>query len=330
MLRRITALSLGLALLAGCGDETLGQSSGSRDGSRGGSGAGSSAVSAAITTADAETAFATIADLEDAWKRRDCAKIVYLTTGAESTLGTRVCEAARKGGAVPGLGGYGDAAFFLPAPFLPAPGADRDEAPWFVALARQPHPAYFVFAQADGRWRLAAGPIPVVGAEPKLEGDVKDAGDDPGISVRASLVPTRHVAYLTDPAGVSGVKFASGDPMRSLLSELVRAPDKVHPDRLSTDVRLEGPARSLALPDGGALVFHALRVVYTQKPGSGRSSLAHPRYGSADVRAYTGESRPRAITGSELVLVATRVSKDNVMTTVAVRRSLADITSGGG
>ncbi|MCT9928787.1 hypothetical protein N5079_00990 [Planotetraspora sp. A-T 1434] len=325
MLRRITALSLGLALLAGCGDETLGQSSGSRDGSRGGSGDGSSAVSAAISTADAEAAFATIADLEDAWKRRDCAKIVYLTTGAESTLGARVCEAARKGGAVPDLGGYGDAAFYLPGP-----GADRDQAPWFVALARQPHPAYFVFAQADGRWRLAAGPIPVVGAEPKLEGDVKDADDDPGISVRASLVPTRHVAYLTDPAGVSGVRFSSGDPMRSLLSELVRAPVKAHPDRLSTDVRLEGPARGLALPDGGALVFHALRVVYTQKPGSGRSSLAHPRYGSADVRAYTGESRPRAITGSELVLVATRVAKDNVMTTVAIRRGLADITSGGG
>jgi hypothetical protein len=44
------------------------------------------------------------------------------------------------------------------------------------------------------------------------------------------------------------------------------------------------------------------------------------------VRAYTGESDPAAITGTELLMLATEVSKDNEMTTVAMRRSLADIT----
>jgi hypothetical protein len=211
---------------------------------------------------------------------------------------------------------------------LPDFDPDSGDDAWFAVLAAHPKPAYFVFARSEDRWRLAAGPIPIVGDAPKIEGDVKAADDEPGAALNARLTPTRHVAFLTDPAGVSGVKIASGDPMRDLLSELVRAPMKARPDRLSTDVRLEGPAHALALPGGAALVFHTLRVVFTQQPGSGRTSLAHPRYGTTDLRAFTGKTRPGAFTGSEFVVLATKVAKDNQMTTVAMRRALADVTLG--
>ena len=315
MLRRITALSLGLALLAGCGNESFGQTSRSR----GGSSDGASAVT--VTKAQAENAFATLGQLKEAWKKHDCTKVAYLTAWAEGTLGAHACEAAKNGYKPPELREYGGIDYLLPAA-----GSGEEAGTWFVALAHDPEPAFFVFVQAEGRWRLGAGPIPTVRKTPQFDVDAKSADDDPGIAVQASLVPTRHVAFLTDPAGVGAVKFSSGDQMHDLLHELVQAPAKVRPDRLSVDVQIEGPSYGLVLADGGALVFHSLKVVYTQKPGSGQSSLAHPRYGTADVRAFTGGSRPKAITGSELLVLATEVSKDNQMTTVALRRALADIT----
>lgn len=309
VLRGITALGLGLVLLAGCGTEGVRETPP----------VVASPATAEVARADAEAAFASLADLADAWKQEDCAKIEYLTTGVESTVGGPVCAAAREGRAAPGMHGAEDPEFLLPA------GQDGEDGAWFAVLAREPHPAYFVFVQADGRWRLGAGPIPVVGKAPAFDDEVQDAAAQPSSAVGARLAPTRHVAFLTDPAGVSGVRFASGDPMRDLLAELVRAPAKVRPDRLTTDVRIEGPARALALPGGGSLVFHALRVVFTQRPGSGRSSLAHPRYGTADVRAFTGGT-PKTVTGSEILVLATKVGKDNTMRTVGMRRVLAGIT----
>lgn len=76
-------------------------------------------------------------------------------------------------------------------------------------------------------------------------------------------------------------------------------------------------------------MFHALRVVFTQKPGSGRSSLAHPRYRAADVRAFTGGAAT-TVTGGEIVVLATKVAKDTTMTTIGMRRVLADIRKGSG
>ncbi|WP_432930150.1 hypothetical protein ACQPZZ_07480 [Microbispora sp. CA-135349] len=334
MLRRLTTLGLGLVLLAGCGTEGV-------RGIPADPGA-TSPETTEITMADAQAAFDSLSDLADAWKDEDCAKVGQLTTGVESTVGRRVCAAA-PGSSGPrtigshgrfqsarGLRGWGDPEFLLPA------RQDGDDGAWFAVLAGKPRPAYFVFVRADGRWRLGAGPIPVVGKAPPamdgVEGEVTDAAADPGAAVGARLAPTRHVAFLTDPAGVngkgvSGVRFASGDPMRGLLTELVGAPGRARPDHLSTDVRIEGPARALALPRGGSLVFHALRVVFSQRPGSGRSSLAHPRYRAADVRAFTGGTSA-TVTGSEVLMLATEVSEDNTMTTVGLRRVLADIGEG--
>lgn len=282
--------------------------------------------------ADARAAFDGLGDLSDAWKAEDCAAIEHLTAEAENTIASRVCAAAREGRAATALRAYADPRFLLPTR---EGGEDGEEGAWFAVLAGKPEPAYFVFVRADGRWRLAAGPIPLVGKAPETEGEaVVDAAADPKTAVGARLAPTRHVAFLTDPAGVggagvSGVRFASGDPMRRLLAELVRAPGRVRPDRLVTDVRIEGPAHALALPGGGSLVFHALRVVFTQKPGPGRSSLARPRYRAADVRAFTGGS-PATVTGGEILVLATKVAKDNTMTTIGMRRVLADITEGSG
>ena len=320
MLRRFTILGLGLVLLAGCGTEGVREIP---------AGPGETSPAAAeITTAEARAAFDGLGDLAGAWRDQDCAKIEHLTTGVESTVGSRVCPAAREGLDAPGLPAYSDPEFLLPA------RQDGDGDAWFAVLARKPKPAYLVFVRVEGSWRLAAGPIPVVGKMPDVEGEVIDAAAEPEATVGASLAPTRHVAFLTDPTavngtGISGVRFASGDPMRDLLAELVRAPGRARPDHLSTDVSIEGPARALALPGGGSLVFHALRVVFTQKPRSGRSSLAHPRYRAAEVRAFTGGT-PESFTGSEIVVLATKVAKDDTMTTVGLRRMLADVTEGSG
>ncbi|MEU8172882.1 hypothetical protein AB0C14_08390 [Microbispora hainanensis] len=320
MFRRLTALGLGLVLLAGCGTEGLRETPADPG--------ATSPATVEITPADAQAAFEGLGDLSDAWKNRDCAEIQQLTTGVEGTIGSGVCAAARDGYAAPVFRAYRDPEFLLPR------REDGEAGAWFAVLARKPQPAYFVFVWADGRWRLGAGPIPLVGKAPVQDDAVFDAEAVPDAAVAARLAPTRHVAFLTDPsgvngAGVSGVRFASGDPMRRLLAELVGAPGRARPDRLTTDVRLEGPARALALPGGGALVFHALRVVFTQKPGSGRSSLAHPRYRAADVRAFTGGAAT-TVTGGEIVVLATKVAKDTTMTTVGMRRVLADIGKGSG
>lgn len=328
MLRRITTFGLGLVLLAGCGSEgvDLGTSLPT---------ATPSAPAVVLTESAAETAFESLAELEEAWKHRDCAAIKHLTAWVENTIGGRVCAAARAAhssgtarsaravrGPGLGLGRYRDLEFLLPET-----EADDEDGAWFAVLARRPEPAYFVFVWSEDRWLLGAGPIPVVGAEPKRDKQVESVDARPGTAVRARLVPTRHVTFLTDPAGVNGVRFATADPMRRLLTELLRAPDRVRPDRLSVDVRIEGSPRALALPDGSALVFHALRLAYTQQPGTGRSALAHPRYGASDVRAFTGKSRAKSVTATELVLLATKVSTDNRLTTVAMRRTLADIAT---
>lgn len=326
MLRRIATLGLGLVLLAGCGSESVDQATYLPT-------ATPSTPAATLTESVAEEVFQGLADLGDAWKHRDCAKIKHLTTWVENTVGGRVCEAARtahssgqSARAVRGpgleLGRYRDPEFLLPDA-----EADDEDGAWFAVLARRPEPAYFVFVWSEDRWRLGAGPIPVVGAASKRVQRVESVEAQSETAVRARLVPTRYMTFLTDPAGVSGVKFAAADPMRRLLTELLRAPDRVRPDRLSVDVRIEGSPRALALPDGSALVFHALRLAYTQQPGTGRSTLAHPRYGTSDVRAFTGKSRPKSVNAEELVLLATKVSKDNRLTTVAMRRTLADITA---
>ncbi|MCC5577079.1 hypothetical protein IMZ11_15750 [Microtetraspora sp. AC03309] len=307
----VSVVALGSVLLAGCGDRspaTVGERPGE-----------TVSRPAAATREDATAAFAGLSDLRDAWKHQDCAKIEFLTAWTESVLSGRACQAARKGQPVPAADAYTDVEFYLPE--------DPGERPWFAALARAPRPAYFVFVRADGRWRLGAGPIPVVGEVPELEEGPVAAGADRDTQVRASLVPTRLLAFLTDPAGVSGVRLPSGDPMRDLLRELAARPARAQRDRLSADVRLEGPAYALPLPDGGALVFHTLRLVLTQKPGAGRSSLAHPRYGAAAVRAFTGQGPTGSVTSGELLFLATRVSASGGLSTVGLRRVLADITT---
>ncbi|MBP2704702.1 hypothetical protein JOL79_12845 [Microbispora sp. RL4-1S] len=327
MLRRITAAALGLALLSGCGGENA---SATPAASGDGRPAPSATAAATVTQADVDAAFDGLKTLENAWKQRDCAAIAMLTTWVEGTLGDRICAAARDGRPAPGFTRYTDPELVPPAAELDDSGDGR----WFAVLARHPSPAYFVFVRAGGRWRLGAGPIPVVGDAPAPDdveagaGSGGDAAADSGAALRARLVPTRHVAFLTDPANVGGVKIAAHDPVRALMSELVRAPARARPDRLSVDVQLEGEPRAIALPDGAALVFHALRVVTSQRPGQGHSTLTHPRYGAADVRAFTGGSAAAGMTGSELVLLATKVTAGNVMSTVAIRRSLADITPG--
>lgn len=287
MLRRLTALGLGLVLLAGCGTEGARETP-AEPGT-------TSPATVEITAADAQAAFDGLGDLSGAWKDRDCAEIEQLTTGVESTVGSRVCAAAREGRSAPAFRAYRDPEFLLPT------REDGEDGAWFAVLARKPEPAYFVFVRADGRWRLGAGPIPLVGKAPEVEGGVDgeaiDAAADPDAAVGARLAPTRHVAFLTDPAGangdgVSGVRFASGDPMRRLLAELVRAPGRVRPDHLSTDVRIEGPARALALPGGGSLVFHALRVVFTQKPARAVTPSPTPAIGPPTY-APSRAARPR-------------------------------------
>jgi hypothetical protein len=269
---------------------------------------------------DAATAFGLLKELDDAWAKHDCAKILFLTTAAEAELGGRACEASRNGRAIPARVDYSEVQYFLP---------DRaDERPWFVALAGKPHPSYFLFVREEDRWRLAYGPIRLVGDAPTLDADETTravATDDPQDGLLARLVPQKHLAYLSDRAGLSGVRFASGDPMKGLLSELLQKPSTVHPDRLSYDLQLvPEETRALQVSGGGALVLHALKIVYTQKAASGK--LAHPLFGADAVRSFTGKSGLAAIHAGEVVVLATKVASDGKMSTVAMTRGLADIT----
>ncbi len=315
MLRRLVALGISAALLTACGAQADGQPDRT---------APPDAVSAPAQTVgpeDAATAFALLKELDEAWKKHDCAKVAFLTTSAESELGTRACEAVRKGRPAPAPLNYGDVDYFLP---------DRPaEHPWFVVLAHEPKLSYFVFAREEDRWRLAYGPIRLLGAAPELDAQQTTRvvpTDDPEDGVRARLVPQKHLAFLSDRAGLSGVRFAAGDPMRALLAELVKKPATVRPDRLSSDVQLvPSETRALGLADGGALVFHALKIVYTQKTGARR--LAHPVFGADAVRAFTGKPNPTTIHAGEVVVLATKVTADGRLTTVAMTRGLADITA---
>ncbi|GLV51982.1 hypothetical protein TBS_25500 [Thermobispora bispora] len=304
MLRRITALGLGLALLTACGGET--QATGRQ------TTATPSSIPSTVTLDDAEAAFEIVRDLADAWRERDCAKIKHLTAEVERAVGERVCAAVRNGLPAPKFTNYRDPEFFLPA------GGDDDEDPWFAALATTPSPAYFVFVRSGGRWRLALGPIPVAGDERRPAKD--RAALARKAAVRARLVPPRHVTYLTDPAGLGGVRFRSGDPMRDLLKELVRTTESG--GRLTADVGIEGTARTLPLPKDGALVFHTIRIDYEQRPGGGR-----PRYRPAEVRAFTGEAAKGTVRGTEMIALATAVDANDEMATVGMRRVLSGITA---
>jgi hypothetical protein len=244
-----------------------------------------------VDQAAAEQAFRLLGDLDQAWKRRDCAAVAELTTWAEKTLGGRACEATRNDR--PAL--YSDPVFFLPP---------SGEGGWFAALARKPSPAYFLFLEEAGRWRLAAGPVAARGRAPEPD---QTAIAVPSVAAQARVVAQRHLTYLTDPAGVAGVRFPPGDPVRGLRDELTALPAKVRPDRLDVDVeRLEQPAMALALSADSMLVFDGLRLVYRQRPKSGRSSLAHPLGRTA-----------------EIVVLASVISAANGVTTVGVRRGPA-------
>lgn len=308
MPRRLFALFAGLSLMAaGCG--TVGADKAAPTGDP----PSPPASAARVDPATAEKTFALLADLDEAWRQRDCAAVADLTAWAEKTLGGRACEATRNGRPAPTRKTYADPEFLLP-----------DDGDWFAALAREPEPAYFVFVLEDGRWRLGAGPIPVTG---KLPGHGKDAAPDPDTARRARLVPQRHLTYLTDPVGVSGVRFPASDPVRTLLDELTGRPDRAKPDRLAVDVELvDGPTRALALPGGSMLVFDALRLVFHQRPAAGRTTLSHPLYGPADLKAFTGKPRPAEVTGTELVILASEITTANKLKTIALRRTLADLT----
>ncbi|WP_143591255.1 hypothetical protein [Thermoactinospora rubra] len=248
---------IGLSMAAtGCGAAHIDQVAGSTT-------APSPASAAAVTRTEAEEAFKVLGPLEKAWKERDCAAVRHYTTWAENVLGRACPDAAPDGD----LAAYRDPEFFLP-----------EDGGWFAALARAPRPAYFVFARDDGRWRLASGPIPVVGDAPAHAAQASPA---PGTAVRARLVPQRHLTYLTDPAGVSGIRFPAGDPMRELREEVTAREAEVE--------LLPGGGRTLALSEGAMLVFHALRVT-----GGGKT---------------------------ELVLLATEITAANKLSTVAVRRA---------
>ncbi|GGK65579.1 hypothetical protein Sme01_24200 [Sphaerisporangium melleum] len=319
MLRRLVATGVSVALLTGL--------TGCGAGSGGGpTPAPDESTSAAVPTrtlsqSEAATAFELLKELDYAREKRDCEEVLFLTTSAASELGGRACEATRNGRPVPARVSYEKVEYFLP---------DRpQERPWFVALARKPQPSYFLFAYEEDRWRLAYGPVRLVGKAPDLEADHATRAvptDDPEDGLRARLVPQKHLAFLSDRFGLSGVRVASGDPLRALLTELVRKPAGVRPDRLSYDVQLvPGETTALGVGEGGALVFHAVKIVYTQRARSGR--LAHPLFGADAVRAFTRSARPKTIHVSEIVQFATRVGADQKLTTIAMSRSLADITT---
>ncbi|MFC6080814.1 hypothetical protein [Sphaerisporangium aureirubrum] len=310
---RLAALGVGLVLLAGCGSQSDIPPAPTVAPTAAGSGS-------TVGTADAGTAFGVLKELDDAWKAKDCAKVLFLTTAAENELGGRGCEATRNGRPVPSRPAYGDTDFFLP---------DRpQEHPWFVALARDPDPVYVVLVQEDSRWRVAYGPLKLLTAPPKLDADVTTRvvpTEDPDDGVRARLVPQKHLAFLSDRAGLTGIRFASGDPMRSLLTELVKKPTTVRPDRLSSEIQLiPDDTRALALAGGGALVFHSFKIFYTQKTTAGK--LSHPLFGTTQAKAFTDSSTPKSLHATEIVQLATKVTPDGKLTTIASSRALADLT----
>ncbi|GII75468.1 hypothetical protein Sru01_04500 [Sphaerisporangium rufum] len=274
----------------------------------------------ALNLADARSAIGVLAALRDAWRRRDCDKIQFLTAAAAGELGGRPCQAAREGRPAPANPDWTDVRLFIPT------GAD--DRPYVVALARRPRPAYFVFARAEDRWRLAYGPVEVVreAAEPDADQESRVAPPLAGGDVlRARLAPQKHLAFLADPAGLSGVRFAADDPVRDLRDELARRPGKVRPDRLEVAVRvLPDDPHALPLPGGGALAFHAVKIIYIQR-ATGRR-LAHPIFGRDAVRDFTGKASPAKIEVTELVTLATKVAADGRLTTVGMTRALAGIT----
>ncbi|MFI6320497.1 hypothetical protein ACIBG8_23385 [Nonomuraea sp. NPDC050556] len=287
MPRRLFALLVGLSIMAaGCGGTASGGSALPEEEPA------SPASAHPVDPATAQQAFDLLTQLDQAWKKQDCATVGELTAGAEHALGGRACEATRNGRPAP----TGDPELLLPS-----------EGGWFAALADK---AYYVFAQDGGRWRLAAGPIPLVGAAPPTEGTASPA---PAAAVRARLVPQRHLTFLTDPAGVAGVTFPANDPVAKLMRELTTRKAKA-------DVELLGdPVHALAMADGSMLVFHALRITSTQK-----SSL----YPKAVLKSFGVQDGTTTVTVTELVILATKVSAGNKLQTVGLRRALADIVGG--
>ncbi|MBB5074815.1 hypothetical protein [Nonomuraea endophytica] len=301
-----------------------------------------------IDEATAARTFASLAGLDRAWRERDCAAVVIATAWVEKTLGGRACAATRNGRPAPSRTTYSEPAFLLP-----------EEGGWFAALAGEPEPAYFVFVQARDGWRLGFGPVPLTGSGSATSpvatpgsatstvatpggstssgatsfganspgatssgstsgGSTSGGGPDPATVRRARLVPQRHLTYLTDPAGLSGVRFPDADPVRKLRDELAAEPARVRPDRLTVDVELLDVPRTIGA-GASMLVFHTLRLTFRQR------GAAHPRYGKADLRAFTGKSELDRLTGIELVSLVTELTPDNKVRTVALRRDLADV-----
>ncbi|GAA0388184.1 hypothetical protein Acor_53560 [Acrocarpospora corrugata] len=278
---------------------------------------GSESPSPVLSLDVAEGALQALPELREAWKTSDCETVQSLTAGPERELGTTVCSAKKQGLGGVDFSDYSDTEVFLPG--------EADDGAWFTALARKPDPAYFVFVHEDGVWQLELGPIPLTGKVPPQDSVPEGAAE---MVVKSRLVPQQYLSYLTDPAGVSGITFPAGDPVRSVLAELLRTPRKARPDRVSVDVRLAtDSSRALLLDDGGALVFHAIKLVFTQKPGAGRHALRHPRYDTAEVKAFTGKAKSGHLTGSEILFLITKVSKAGKMSTIGLRRELAHITA---
>ncbi|WP_214320909.1 hypothetical protein [Nonomuraea sediminis] len=223
MPRRLLAILGALFVLAGCGTAGTGVTVPPEQ-------AAPSISAHRVDEATAEQAFQLLDRLDKALSQHDCAAVDDLVTWAARTLGGRACEATRNGRPAR----YGDPEFLLP---------DADD--WFAALARKPSPAYFVFVLEDNRWRLGAGPIPVIGRPPA---HTPGATADPDLAVEAGLVPQRHLTFLTDPAGVQGVRFPAGDPLQGLRAGIA-------------DVEfVDGGARAVALSSTQLLVFDALRI----------------------------------------------------------------------
>ncbi|MFE0147206.1 hypothetical protein ACFWY5_08685 [Nonomuraea sp. NPDC059007] len=272
-----------------------------------------------IDEATAARTFASLAGLDEAWRERDCAAVAAATTWVEKTLGGRACAATRNGRPAPARTAYSEPAFLLP-----------EEGGWFAALATEPEPAYFVFVHAGDGWRLGFGPVPITGNPPDTTppgatppgatpGGSSGGAPDPAIVRRARLVPQRHLTFLTDPAGLSGVRFPEADPVRKLRDELAAKPARVRPDRLTVDVELLDTPRTIGTAGGSMLVFHTLRLTFHQRGD------AHPLYGKADLRAFTGKSGLDRLSAVEIVSLVSELTPDNKVRTVGSRRDLADV-----